>query len=255
MAIAFVKQVGNASTVVSPGTALVSTAATFTAGNLLIALVSWAYSGAGASATIDVPSGWTAPLVTKNNGAPNGASRAYYMPNNPGGSQSWTWNVTMGGGGTSQGFAYTIFEFSGADTSSPLDLVAVNNATGASSSTSLDSLAASGTTASGDLLIELAAVQRSAAGTLTTDTTNSVPTTSWNVGTQFDGTNAVPNAHAAGQYQILAGTQAAPRGVLTSSISESSESWLLTFKVASGVVAPHPGLYTILRAVQRASTW
>ncbi|SRR6266487_359204 len=236
--ILFVQQVGGASTV-DGQTSFTSTAVSFTAGSLLVALASSSYSGAGASTTIDVPTGWTAPLATKNNGAPNGGSRAYYMASNPGGSQSWTWNITIGGGGAALGWAYTIYEFSGVAGAGPLDLTVVNNATGASASTSLDSTAASGTTQAGDLLLELVGVQRSAAGTLSTDTTNSVPTTGWTVGTQYDGINSTVNAHASGQHQILAGTQASPRGVLTSTISESSESWLLTFQQAP----PAPGFF------------
>lgn len=236
---AFVQQVGGASTIAGPTTSTGAVGGTFTAGNLLVALVNFS-SSVAAGTDISIPAGWTAPLAMKSNGAPNGNARAYYIENNVGGAQTWTWTYTPGTS-TGQGWAWTIFEFSGVASASSLDLTAISNATGASSSASLDTLAASGTTVAGDLLIHLAAVDRSAAGVLSTDTVNSVPTTNWNVGTQFQGTNAVPNAHAGGQYQILAGTQASPRGVLTSTISESSESFLLTFKA---VAAPAATTYT-----------
>ena len=53
------------------------------------------------------PAGWTAAGSTLNNGAPNGGSLVTWLPSNPGGSQTWTWTITMNGGGTELAWANT----------------------------------------------------------------------------------------------------------------------------------------------------
>jgi hypothetical protein len=230
--VGFVQQVGGAAST-SGQTSFTTTATTFTAGNLLLAVVHWSYSGVGASVTVNPPAGWTSPLATSNNGSPNGGMRMSYLANNPGGSQSWTWTATMNGGGTAIEWAYSILEFSGFG---GLDLTAVQGATGASSSTSLDTTAASGTTQTGDLLIQLSGYSNSATATIT-QSASSVPTSGWTVGTFYDGTSGTtPHAHCGASYQILAtgSTVTAPHGIQTATVSVSNESGLLTFTPSAG---------------------
>ena len=246
--IAFVQEVAIVHSTTANSTTTGAQGATFTPGNLVAIIVGWSNSGT-VMTSIDVPSGLTAPLASKANGAPNGISRAYYLLNNPGGAQTWTWNVTQGGG-TATSWAIHFVEFSGVDTATGIDLTTVNNATGASSSTTQDTTAASGTTQSGDVVIMLIAAHRnSLAGAYTTDTTNSVPTSGWTVGTLNSSTGGTPNAHTSMQYNILSGTSTNPRGVTTHATTQSSEAWLLTFLPAAAPVGAgsffldshHPG--------------
>ena len=252
MAIAFVQQIGGAGTT-NP---LTSTATSFTAGNLLVAIVGASYSGVGASVTVTTPAGWTNSTVgSKNDGAPNGGAAAFYMPNNPGGSQSWSWTTTINAGGTLITNGYTILEFSGVATSTPLDLTAVAGATGASSSASVDTTAATGTTAAGDLLVELAQCYRNAATLTFTQAATSVPTSGWTVGSDFDGSAGV-RVHTTASYTIQASGVTNPRGILTASSTTSSVAFLLTFKqAAAGVTVQIPTAFTFLQAVNRASTY
>lgn len=256
MAIAFVQQVGAGASVAAQAS-FTTASHTYTAGNLLVAVVEWTYSGAGASVTITNPSGWTdSGIGTKNNGAPSGGMVVAILPNNAGGSLTWTWNATANGGGTLVGWAWTILEFSGAATSSVLDLTSVSAATGASSSTTWNSGAASGTTASGDLLFGGVALARSTASTMTASA-SSVPTSGWTVGTWFDSsTGSGSQAHVNAMYQILSGTQAAPSAVGTLSQTNSNEGILMTLKVASASTAPTPtNLIFDYAALERAAYW
>lgn len=252
MSIAFVRQIGGSGTT-SP---IASTATTFTAGNLLVAIVGASYSGVGASLTVVTPAGWTdSGLGTKNDGAPNGGAAAFYMPNNPGGSQSWSWTTTINAGGTLITNGYTILEFSGAATSSPLDLTAVAGATGGTSSTSVDTTAATGTTAAGDLITELAQCYRNTASLTFTQAATSVPSSGWTVGTVYDGAAGV-RVHTTASYTIQASGVANPHGILTSSATTSSAAFLLTFKqAATGVTVQVPTIFTFSQAVNRSSTF
>jgi hypothetical protein len=154
------------------------------------------------------------------------------MANNPGGSQSWTWTES---GGSAQGWSYTILEFSGADTTSPLDLAIVDSATGGTSSTTHDTGPASGTTQAGDLLIAFFGSNRSTPPT-TTISASSVPSSGWTVDTQYNSTGASPNAGSVAAWQILgSGTTATnPDCIGTSSATTSGEAFLLTFQAAAG---------------------
>ena len=252
MSIAFVQQIGGSGTA---GT-ISSTATSFTAGNLLVAIVGASYSGAGASVTVSTPAGWTNSTIgSKNDGAPNGGAAAFYMPNNPGGSQSWTWTTTINAGGTLITNGYTILEFSGVATSTPLDLTAVAGATGGTSSTSVDTTAATGTTAAGDVIIELAQAYRNTASVTFTQAATSVPTSGWTVRSVFDGSTGV-RVHTTASYTIQASGVASPRGILTASSTVSSVAFLLTFKqAAAGVTVQIPTAFTFLQAVNRASTY
>jgi hypothetical protein len=230
MAIALVQQVGNTSGATAGQTSFTSTATTFTAGNLLLAVVSWSLSGSG-TPSIGTPSGWSGGTSLKN-GATNGVAWVGYIPNCAGGSQSWTWTLTTGGMSTLE-WAWTIFEFSGAATTSPLDLAMVDAATGSSASTSLSTGAASGTTQAGDLIIQLSGFQHGSALTFTSSAT-SVPSSGWTVATTYESTGTSPYAGVVAQYQVVSGTVTNPAGVLTSSANTSSENFLLTFTAAGG---------------------
>jgi hypothetical protein len=230
MGIAFVQQVGGTSGTTAGQTSLTSTATTFTAGNLLIAVVSWSLSGTG-TPSIGTPSGWSNGTSLKN-GAINGVAWVGILPNNPGGSQSWTWTLTPGGM-TALEWAWTIFEFSGAATTAPLDLALVSAATGSSASTTLNTGAASGTTQAGDLLIELAGFQHGSALTFSSSA-SSVPSSGWTVATTYESTGTSPYCGVIAQYQVASGTVTNPDGVLTASVSTSSEAFLLTILAASG---------------------
>jgi hypothetical protein len=229
MGIALVQQIGGTSGSTSGQTSLTSTATTFTNGNLLVAVVTWSTSGAG-TPSIATPSGWSGG-TSLHNTAINGVAWFGYIPNNPGGSQSWTWTLTPGGQ-TPLEWAWTIFEFSGVVATSPLDLAFVDNATGASSTT-INSGAASGTTAAGDLLLQLVGFQHGAAIAFSSSV-SSVPSTGWTVATTYESTGTSPYAGVAAQYQILSGTATNPDGVLTASVTTSYESALFTFLAASG---------------------
>lgn len=224
---AHVQTIGGYSTA-SGQTSLTSTATSFTAGNLLVAIVTWATSGSGPT-SISTPSGWTSGGF-KANGAPNGGSWVGYIKNNAGGSQSWTWTES---GGSAQAWSYTILEFSGVDTTAPLDLAVVDNATGSTSNSTLDSTAASGTTAAGDVILMLCGINHSTAPTLTSSAT-SVPSSGWTKEAQYYSTNGSPNAGTEAFWQIPTGTVANPRGVATASVNNSWEVFLLTFKAAGG---------------------
>lgn len=251
MAISFVQQVGAGASVAGQ-TSLTTTATSFTATNLLIAIASWSTSVA-APTSINVPTGWTAGGVSLANGAPNGMSRVYYMPNNPGGSQSWTFTITPGSA-TIQGWAWSIYEFSGVATSTPLDLTEVQAATGASSSTTMNPGAATGTTTAGDLLIQLSGVDNSSALTYSASA-SSVPSTGWTVATTFKSTAGSPLAQTTGMYQILAGTQASPNSIMTASAKCSTENFFMTFKQGAVVTVQIPTSFTQLQAVNRASNF
>lgn len=228
MSIQHIQTIGGAATVAGQ-LSFSSTSTSFTAGNLLVALVTWSLSGTTASGTINLPAGWTdSGQSTINNGAPNGCARAFYMFNT-GGSQSWTWSVTVGGGGGSQSWAYTILEFGVADSTANPDLTVISNKTGASSATPIDTTAASGNTKADDLLIQLVGISRSTIS-ITGSNSGSVPSTGWTVDTLYDSTNGTPNVHATSQWQILTSEVNAPRGELTPSVSCSWETFLLTFK-------------------------
>ena len=248
----FVQQIGGSGTT-SP---VVSTSTVFTAGNLLVAIVGASYSGTGASATIGLPSGWTdSGKSTINDGAPNGGARAFFMPNNPGGAQSWSWPVTINAGGTLVGTGYTIYEFSGVATSSPLDLTVVDGATGGTSSATVDTTAASGTTAAGDVIIQLAQAYRNSASITFTQSASSVPSSGWSVGTVYNGSTGV-RCHTVGSYTIQSGGITSPRGILTASTTCSSVTFLLTFKAAAVAAAVQaPPINTVLQAVNRSANF
>lgn len=261
MAIAFVQQIGGAATT-SGQASLTSTATSFTAGNLLVAVVEWTKSGNTSASSISPPSGWSGNWQAENGasgtaGIGNGRAWFGYMPNNPGGSQSWTWTFTPNSGETALDWAYTILEFSGVMLSSPLDLAEVQNVTGSTSASPVDTSAASGTTAAGDLLIQLAALARQSV-TISGSNSGSVPASGWTVGTEYDSTgasNPSPRAHIGAQYQIVSGTVTNPRGELTPSTNTSYESALLTFKQAVAAAPPPPPIYVVQQAIVRASTW
>lgn len=231
MAIALVQQVGGGSS--SPPTSITSTATTFTAGNLLVALV-WFSTSSTSPTAVSTPSGWTVAGAFQADGGSNGGGCAYYMPNNPGGSQSWTWTKT---GGTAIGAVWEIFEFSGVDTTTGLDLVVTKSVTGSSSSTSHNPGAASGTTQAGDLLITVVGASNSSTTITYSASASSAPTSGWTVTTKRISSGSTPLAQASAIYQILAGTQTSPNGFITSSSAVSGGVWFMTFKPGSGTVA------------------
>jgi hypothetical protein len=233
MAIAFVQHVGGGASIVNQ-TTTGAVGGTFTSGNLLVAVVHWSLTVAAAT-SISVPAGWTAGGVSLNDGAPNGIGRVYYLPNNAGGAQTWTWTLTPGSA-TAQGWVWSIYEFSGVATTSPLDLAETQAATGAGSSATHDPTAASGTTQAGDLLITLIGISSSTTTITYTASAASNPTGGWSVGTKDISTAGAPLAQADAIYQIVSGTQASPDGIITSSVVCSGEAFLMTFKQAAAAV-------------------
>lgn len=132
MAVAYVQQCKGTfnSGVISFG---VTWAAPTTAGNLLIAIFSSRTPGAGPVASAVVPpagKGWVqACTVSVNYG--NGGGRAlleiWYSPNAASQSGSQTWSCTGGNYmGPSSNAVCAMFEYSGIDASSPLDVVATS---------------------------------------------------------------------------------------------------------------------------------
>lgn len=233
MAISKVATSGNKSS--ATGATSVSPSITATAGNLLVAVVGLSTSGSGTNDSISTPAGWSGGLSIAN-GAPNGAGWVGYLPNNAGGSLSWTWNFTLGTGNTSQAWAWSIMEFSGAATSGPLDLAMVHNNTGATASSTVDTTAASGTTKSGDLLIGGFILNRSTPPTLTVSG-SAVPATGWTVDTQQTSTGGAPNCAAVFVWNILSGTSTNPDCLCTGSTVTSYEAFLQTFQVPTAAVA------------------
>lgn len=238
MALALAQNVGGQAT--SGQTSFTSTAASFTAGNLLLALVTWSCSSP-APTGISTPTGWT-QLAFIANGAPNGASAIYSMPNNPGGSQSWTWSLT--GGGAAGGWAYTILEWSGAPTSSVLDLAVTSSATGTTSSTSHDPGAASGTTKAGDAIIGFFGSNRSTPPTYTIASTSN-PTGGWTLTTPYNSTGGSPNSGVVAAYQVVSGAVTNPDCIGTSSTVTSGEAFLVTILAAGGGTTLSSGVVNV----------
>lgn len=93
-----------------------------TAGTLLVAYVCYGTPGA----TVTPPAGWT--LIASDSNGHDWAS-LYYLPNNPGGLTTWTWNFA-----TSDGIAIVIEEWPGIALA-PLDQFTHNNGVGSAITT------------------------------------------------------------------------------------------------------------------------
>lgn len=204
---------------------------TFTAGNLLVANVCWSYSGVGVP-VLNLPAGWTdSGKATVQNTTPNGCQAVGFLPNNPGGAQTWAWTFTANGT-TAISWSLQIMEFSGVASATPLDLVTVG---AGGSSTTADSGAQSGTTQSGSLLIAAASNQRSVIRTMSMAAA-SVPTAGWTFSAGTASTNGTVNTVSNLAWQVLGGTQAGPRAVLTLSASGTWECFSLSFKASAGPI-------------------
>jgi hypothetical protein len=199
MAIAFVKKGTKVN--VDPGTTLSPTLASVVAGNLVVSCISVARFTTTAGA-LALPTGWSAaelPTSVGNQGGYSSNVGIVYKANAASGTQTAAWTGFPAGGSAAGGI---VAEFSGLDTSAPLDAAHNHNASGTAGTSG--TTGSSGTSTQSNVLWIAVAMAENGANTtgftssiagwttLANDTNDSA-STAWWCGYQIAAVNTAVN--------------------------------------------------------------
>lgn len=209
------------------------------AGDLLLVGVSWAYDPASPVTPVTPPAGWT--LVKRLDHNPDIAFALYSRIATGSEGTTLTWNV--GNAGDQYSIALSAKEFSGVDTSKPVDVVATKTL----ETTRSMSLSATPTRA-GDLGVAYFAQYY--------ETTNPAPSgftagTGWTINEQQHGANSIIMAQSQTQNAVNAGTAAVTASESWSNGQNSSQLGVLA--LVEPVAGAGNGTVTLVQGAQASS--